>query len=146
LHALAYRVAYRVLGSREDAEDAAQEALIRTGLAWRRAQQHAEAWVAKVAGGVAIDVWRRRQRHPDPPPPASGDALAAVEERATLNRALLALPRRQREVVVLRYLADMPEAMVAAGLGCSAGAVKQHANRGLAALRRRLEPITTEGT
>jgi RNA polymerase sigma factor (sigma-70 family) len=57
-----------------------------------------------------------------------------------LVRALRALPRRQREVVALRYLADRPEAEVADLLGCSAGAVKQHAHRGLAALRARLAP------
>ena len=49
---------------------------------------------------------------------------------------LRSLPRRQREAVALRYLADLPEAAVAAHLGCSVGAVKQHTHRGLAALRR----------
>ena len=46
-----------------------------------------------------------------------------------------ALPRRQREVVVLRYLADLSEAATAQELGTSVGSVKQHAHRGLAALR-----------
>lgn len=54
--------------------------------------------------------------------------------------ALGSLPRRQREVVALRYLADMPEAAVVAALGCAPGTVKQHAHRGLAALRRVLDP------
>ena len=65
-------------------------------------------------------------------------------DRVDLVRALRALPRRQREVVALRYLADRPEAEVADLLGCSAGAVKQHAHRGLAALRARLGPGTNE--
>ena len=143
LWAIAYRVAYRVLGSRPEAEDAAQEAMVRTCLKWRRAEAYAEPWVAKVASRLAIDAWRRRSRRrltEDPPSP-SGDALALVEDRVQLNAALRALPRRQREVVVLRYLADLPEATVAAALGCTAGTVKQHASRGLAALRRQLEPV-----
>jgi len=145
LSTLAYRVAYRILGSREDAEDVAQEALIRTGLAWRRARAYAEAWVAKVAAGLAIDLWRRRQRRPAELLPEAPDPFKAVEERTALNMALTSLSRRQREVVVLRYLADMPEARVAAVLRCSEGAVKQHASRGLAALRRQLDPLAAEG-
>jgi RNA polymerase sigma factor (sigma-70 family) len=50
-------------------------------------------------------------------------------------RALRQVSSRQRDVLVLRYLADLPEAEVAAALGCSVGTVKQHAHRGLRALR-----------
>ena len=56
-------------------------------------------------------------------------------QRVDLHRALDTLSRRQREVIVLRFLADLPEADVAKALGCSVGSVKQHASRGLAALR-----------
>ncbi len=140
LWAIAYRVAYRVLGGRSDAEDAAQEAMVRACLAWRRASHHPEPWVAKVAAGVAIDTWRRRHRRRSDGPAPGVDELALVEDRVQLNGALRSLPRRQREVVVLRYLADLPEAAVAAALGCTAGTVKQHASRGIAALRRQLEP------
>jgi RNA polymerase sigma factor (sigma-70 family) len=52
-----------------------------------------------------------------------------------LYRALDALPRRQRDVVVLRYLADLPEADVAEIIGCSLGTVKSNASRARAALR-----------
>jgi RNA polymerase sigma factor (sigma-70 family) len=51
---------------------------------------------------------------------------------------LARLPRRQREVVVLRYLADWPEDDVARELGCSVGNVKSSASRGIRSLRRRL--------
>ena len=54
-------------------------------------------------------------------------------ERGDLVVALRKLPRRQREVVVLRYLADFSEADVAVALGCSVGAVKSQASRGLSA-------------
>ncbi len=41
----------------------------------------------------------------------------------------------ERDVLILRFLADLPEADVAKALGCSVGSVKQHASRGLATLR-----------
>jgi RNA polymerase sigma factor (sigma-70 family) len=51
---------------------------------------------------------------------------------------LVKLPKRQREVVALRYFLDLSEQEIASALGCSTGSVKQHASRGLAALRREL--------
>ncbi len=59
-------------------------------------------------------------------------------ERVDLAQALRRLPTRQRQVVVLRYLADWSEADVAAELGTSLGTVKRHASRGLAAMRQSL--------
>jgi RNA polymerase sigma-70 factor (sigma-E family) len=61
-----------------------------------------------------------------------------VLTRATgdrMIRALGRLPRRQREVLTLRYYADLSEAQIADALGISAGSVKAHASRGLTALR-----------
>ena len=52
--------------------------------------------------------------------------------------ALRGLPRRQREVIALRYYLDLSEADIAETLGISTGAVKSHASRGSAALRERL--------
>ena len=59
--------------------------------------------------------------------------------RLELARLLDGLPRRQREVLVLRYLADRSEADTARALGTSVGTVKRHAHRGLASLRTSLE-------
>jgi RNA polymerase sigma factor (sigma-70 family) len=70
------------------------------------------------------------------------DELAA--ERVDLARALLALPRRQREVVSLRYLADTSEADTATALGISNGSVKKYASQGLAALRAQIDVIKEE--
>jgi RNA polymerase sigma factor (sigma-70 family) len=53
--------------------------------------------------------------------------------------ALLALPRRQREVLVLRYYFDQQEAQIADMLAISRGSVKQHASRGLARLQQLIE-------
>jgi RNA polymerase sigma-70 factor (sigma-E family) len=138
LYRCAYRVAFRVLGDRPEAEDVAQEALARAFLAWRRVSGYPDAWVARVAGNLAVDRGGRRVTAPEPPVVGTApDPLVA--ERVDLVRAVRALPRRQREVVVLRYLADQSEETVAALLGCSVGSVKTHASRGLAALRARLD-------
>ncbi len=58
--------------------------------------------------------------------------------RVALASALALLPSRQRQVVVMRYLADIPEAEVATSLGVSLNTVKKHASRGVNALRESL--------
>lgn len=144
LLALAYRVAYRILGDRDEAHDIASETLARAYARWDRLADDAHPWVATVAGRAAIDVIRRRTT-------ARRYLLRAVHEpareeqselRLDLQKALLALPVRQREVVVLRHLADRSEQETARALGLSAGTVKSHSSRGLAALRAALTPST----
>jgi RNA polymerase sigma-70 factor (sigma-E family) len=132
----AYRVAFRLLGDREDATDVAQEALARASLRWSSLVRGGDPtpWVVRVAANLAVDRWRRR-RVAARVPMVDGPASTTLPERVDLQRALAGLPKRQREVVVLRYVADLPEADVARALGCSVGTVKTHASRGLAALR-----------
>lgn len=60
-------------------------------------------------------------------------------ERDALIKAMKGLQRRQREVLVLRYFADMTEAQVAETLGISLGSVKAYGSRGIAALRIAME-------
>lgn len=132
-----YRVAYRLLGSRDDAADCAQEACTRACMRWARLARGGDAtpWVVRVAANLAIDRWRRRRPMVEVAAQAARDSAAAAGDRIDLHRALAELPRRQRQVVVLRHVADLTEADVAATLGISLGSVKQHAARGLAALR-----------
>ncbi|MHB1774401.1 MAG: sigma-70 family RNA polymerase sigma factor [Acidimicrobiales bacterium] len=139
LYALSYQVAFRVLGDRGDAEDVAQETLARTVLRWSALADRPHGWVVRVSANLAIDQYRRRRRAPAPPAwvAAADDDHSA--ERLDLARALRSLPRRQREVLVLRYLADWSERDVARELGCSTGAVKAYGSRGVQALRRDLQ-------
>jgi len=134
LYARAYGVGYQLLGSRSEAEDVAQETLARAFVHWRKVRGYAEAWTVRVAGNIAIDTWRRGRRldHCAAPDTSTPEPTA---QRVDLHRALSTLSKRQREVVVLRFLADLPEADVAKAIGCSPGSVKVHAARGLAALR-----------
>lgn len=87
------------------------------------------------------DVRRRHLRSVAPPPSApaaDGPTLAHDETRRMLD-ALARLPDRQRAVLVLRYYGELTEAEIADALGISAGSVKTHAHRGLAALSEHLE-------
>jgi RNA polymerase sigma factor (sigma-70 family) len=158
LHRRAYDVAYRLLGSRPEAEDVAQEALARAFVHWPRIHGHAEPWTVRVAANLAVGTWRKRRRlarvpaeavatsGPEQrarPGGAEGEGAAAhpqhvLVDHLELRRAMATLSRRQREVVVLRHLAGFSERETANALGCSEGTVKQHASRGLAALRRLL--------
>jgi RNA polymerase sigma-70 factor (sigma-E family) len=139
LYARAYAVGYQLLGRRSEAEDVAQETLARAFVHWRKVRTYAEAWVVRVAGNIAIDTWRKGSRieHSATPDTTTPEPTA---QRVDLHRALATLSKRQREVLVLRFLADLPEADVARALGCSPGSVKVHAARGLAALRSTMGP------
>jgi RNA polymerase sigma factor (sigma-70 family) len=140
----AKRVAYRILGDVSDAEDAAVEALARASLRWRklgelpRGQQ--DAWVLRVTSNVAYDEVRRRIRRQQALPfqasDAGQDAGDLVETRELLVKELTGLPRRQREVLTLRYIGGLSESEIATSLGVSPGTVKTSASRGLAHLRR----------
>jgi RNA polymerase sigma-70 factor (sigma-E family) len=137
LLALAYRVAYRLLGDRGDAEDVAQEAVAVAHADWAKVSVYSEPFVARVASRLAIARWRRRRPTTDL---RELDAEASGEDEATVLRfaliaALRRLPAKQRDVVVLRFIADLPEAAVAEVMGTTVGTVKQHCHRGLARLR-----------
>jgi RNA polymerase sigma-70 factor (ECF subfamily) len=141
------RSAYLLTGDRGHAEDALQAALARVYAAWPRIR-HREAVESYTRRAMVREVqsWRRRRRvgvvltdHPPDRPvldtPGSDDDVRS---------ALLALPARQRAVVVLRYFDDLSEPQVADALGISVGAVKQHASRALTALRSRLGTTNEE--
>lgn len=129
------------------AEEVTQDAFVGMHRAWRRLDDPDKALAylrTSVVNGARSSLRKQqvRQRHTDPAPvavaSAEQSAMLALEHRATLA-ALRELPVRQREVLILRYYADLSEADIADTLRISRGAVKSHASRGLAALRARLE-------
>ena len=134
----ARRLAHRMLGDAGAAEDVAAEALVRTYANWSRVQAlpYRDAWVLRVTTNLALDALRRRQ--PRQAPPLKDEFEDATAQRMTLTAALRQLPRRQREVIALRYLAGLSERDVAAALGIGDGTVKTHVSRALQRLRETL--------
>lgn len=143
LASLAYRTAFRIVGRRAEAEEIAQETMAKAMQRWSKVGGHARPWVCRVAANEAIGIVRKRKtgRSRDltiTTATASTESGSAPEQRLDLQRLMLDLPKRQREVVALRYIADLTEAEVASELGLSLGTVKTHARRGLEALRSAL--------
>jgi RNA polymerase sigma-70 factor (sigma-E family) len=133
-----------------DAEEVVQEAFVAAHVRWNHLRDPDRA-LAYLRSAV-LNGARSRLRHrgvvaktPTPRLAVVGSAETAVitrdEHRAMLD-ALASLPTRQRECLVLRYYLELSEAEIAATLGISAGSVKTHTHRGLAALASRLEGTT----
>jgi RNA polymerase sigma-70 factor (sigma-E family) len=144
-HALGLtRLAFIVLGDRQSAEDVVQEAFCGLFRAWDRLPED-----TNVLGYLRVSVVngcrtviRRRKRTPQsmaiPPAPSAEAAMLVGEERRAAVAALRRLPPRQREALVLRYFADLPEQETAEAMGISRGTVKSTTARALAALGRML--------
>jgi len=79
---------------------------------------------------------------PTPDMPSAEHGALALIERSAVVAALRTLSVRQREVVVLRFYADLSEAQIASAMGISRGAVKSHTSRAMMALRSVLERDT----
>src|ERR1022692_4964894 len=140
-----------LLGDRHEAQDVAQEAFARALARGSRLGSYElpEAWVRKVAVRIAIDSTRRVRRaiglsvkltaQRQAPEPAPEESLTF----SPLGGALMRLPMREREVLVLHYLADLPVQTIARDCGLPSGTVKAR----LAAGRRRLErELALQGT
>jgi RNA polymerase sigma factor (sigma-70 family) len=137
LYASSHRLAVRLLGSQDAAEEISSEAMVRAYIHWRRVGTASwrTAWVLRVTTNLAIDAVRRERVIVSDRELVDTGVEDVVVMRQTLLTALAGLPRRQREAVALRYLGGLPETDVAAALGVTAGTVKTHLHRGLATLR-----------
>jgi RNA polymerase sigma-70 factor (sigma-E family) len=139
------RTAYLLCGDWYRAEDLVQTALAKMYAVWPRIQKigSLDAYARKVLVRTAIDesrlAFRRRETAVSSVPDWSGED-ADVADKVDVRAALAMLPPRQRAVVVLRYWEDLSIEETAQLLGCGTGTVKSQAAKGLAALRRHLEP------
>ncbi len=160
------RTCHRVLGDLHEAEDASQEAFVTAyrALGTWRGEGPFGAWLARIATRIAVR--RASRRHPvawiDPLPldaavggrEAVGDAalVAALgsaadpahlavraEQAAAIRTAVAGLEEPYREVVILRFFAELSLAEIALQADRPLGTVKTHLHRGLARLRRALE-------
>ncbi|MEU0557592.1 SigE family RNA polymerase sigma factor [Dactylosporangium sp. NPDC006015] len=136
-----HRVAWLVLGDRDRAEDAVQNALTTLYRRWARRGEvdNLDAYVHSMVVRACLSdqrrPWTRVFLRDTPPDHAVEAAIGQVDERLLVHDALRRLPERQRIVVVLRFLCDLPVADVARVLGRSEGTVKAQTSTALRALR-----------
>ena len=145
---VALRVAYRMLGERAEAEDIAQEAMLRLWKQapdWQAGGAKVSTWLYRVVTNLATDRLRRRRSVPleavpepvDTAPGAVGRMVEA-DRAAALDLALLALPERQRQAVVLRHLEGLGNPEIAAIMGIGVEAVESLIARGKRGLTQAL--------
>ncbi|MGW6738359.1 SigE family RNA polymerase sigma factor [Streptomyces sp. NPDC055013] len=150
-----YRAHYRsllglaalLLDDTASCEDVVQEAFIRVHSARKRVRDPEKtlAYLRQTVVNLSRSALRRRilglklLSKPMPDMASAEEGAYDQLERDSLIKAMKGLQRRQREVLVLRYFADMTEAQVAETLGISLGSVKAYGSRGIAALRVAME-------
>jgi RNA polymerase sigma-70 factor (ECF subfamily) len=139
---IVFRVVRLAVGDRATAEDATAEAFARAFSRWSAISSREEptAWVIRTALNVSVSWWRRRRREiltenletsQPAPVPAPRDP---IDE--TLTSALSSLPKRQREVVALRIIADLSAEDTGLMLGIKPATVHVHLHRALESIRR----------
>lgn len=153
----ALSVATRVLGDRAEAEDVAQEAMLRLWRIapdWQTGQAKVSTWLYRVTMNLCIDLQRKRRGGtvalddaPDPADhaPSAAEQLVAKARSDALQDALAQLPDRQRQAVVLRHLEELANPEIAEILGVSVEAVESLVARGkrglTAALNQRRDDL-----
>ena len=145
------RLAVLLLGDAGRAEEIVQDSFVAMYRGWDRlAVENVPAYLRSTVVNRSRSVLRHLSvvaKHPPHPPVdepgADHDVLRGAQRRAVID-AMAGLPRRQREVLALRYYLDLSEREIAETLGISPGAVKSHASRGADALRRSLSPLLEE--
>ncbi len=146
---LAYRTAYLVTGRASDAEDAAQEGLVKAWYALGRFRSGApfRPWLLTIVANEARNRRRSGRRQDDlavrvaearpsgDAAPSPEAAALAHERRRMLLAAMSRLPERDRQVIAARFFLELSEAEMATVLGCRRGTVKSRVSRALGRLR-----------
>lgn len=143
---VALRVAQRMLADPAEAEDVAQEAMLRLwrmAPGWQPGAAKVTTWLYRVVANLCTDRLRRRRTVPldAAPEPEDGDPGAAermieADRAAALEKALGTLPERQRQAVILRHLEGLSNPEIAEVMDVGVEAVESlvaRGKRGLAA-------------
>ncbi|MGZ9113710.1 MAG: RNA polymerase sigma factor [Brevundimonas sp.] len=150
-------LAQRMLGDAAEAEDVAQDAMLRAwkqAPRWKPGQAKFDTWLHRVGLNLCYDRLRRRREVPTEAPPDRPDdgpapdrGLMAADVGARVNTALARLPDRQREAVVLCHYQELTNIEAAALMEISVDALESLLSRGRRALRLALADIRpgTEG-
>ena len=152
-HRLSPRVfayGFRLLGDRNEAEDVAQEAMLRLWKVapnWRPGEAKITTWLFRVVSNLSID---RKRRHYSravsldavaDPPDGADSVEQTLQDKArseALQTALLRLPDRQRQAVILRNIEGLANPEIASIMGISVEAVESLTVRGKRALCKQL--------
>jgi RNA polymerase sigma factor (sigma-70 family) len=150
---VALRTAHAILGSGAEVDDAVQEAFVKAYYALHRfrAGSPFRPWLLRIVANESIDRARGAARTvsldlraetddgpPDPGQPSPEATALALEQQAELLAAVNTLRPEDRLVIACRYWLDMPEAEMAAALGCARGTVKSRLSRAIERLRTRV--------
>jgi RNA polymerase sigma factor (sigma-70 family) len=139
-----FRLAFGVLGDRQAAEDAAQDAVV---TAWRklgnvRHGSPIEPWFLAIVANRCRKMWQQRNRRGAVPDRESYGSLAGdVADRLDIQQALKHLSPEQRLIVVLRFYYDLPLEESARIAGIPVGTAKSRLHRALASLRFDLSEV-----
>jgi RNA polymerase sigma-70 factor (ECF subfamily) len=152
-----FRTVRGMLRSDADAEDVTQDALLTVLSSLHRYRPRADARFAAWVATIAVNTVRRRFRRRRPELTATGDLPDAADEatdpaealdRARRRRALLVavgeLPEREREIVSLRYGADLTATDIAAAVGLAPAAVRKILERARSRLGARIEALLAQ--
>lgn len=148
----ALRQAWRMLGDQSEAEDIAQEAMLRLWRQapdWRAGEARISTWLYRVIQNLCIDRIRRRRPSvavddvPEPvdPQPSVLVRMAQTETSRAVAAAIAELPERQRQAIVLRHFEAWSNPQIGEALGCSVEAVESLLARGRRSLARRLNDV-----
>lgn len=140
----AFGYAARLLGDRAEAEDVAQEAMLRLwriAPVWRQGEARVTTWLYRVVTNLCTDRLRRvrpRGLEDVPEPPDTAPAVTArmieADRLTALDQALAQLPERQRQAVVLRHLEGLSNPEIAGAMDIGVEAVESLVARGKRAL------------
>jgi len=139
-----YRTAYLLTGTHADAEDLAQNTLVKAYRSWAKVTSAAspDAYVRRIMTNTFVSSRRplriARERLVDQVPESLAAPEGAELDRMRLWPHIVSLPPKQRAVIVLRYYEDLSEQQIADALGCAPGTVKSNASLALQSLRARM--------
>lgn len=144
-------LATRLLSDAAEAEDVAQEAMMRlwrVAPEWRVGEAKVTTWLHRVVTNLCIDRLRRRKRsgpplediaEPPDPSPGAEAVLVAAGEASIVRAAIEALPERQRAAIAMRHFEDMSNPEIGEALDVSVEAVESLLARGRRALKAAIQ-------
>jgi RNA polymerase sigma-70 factor (ECF subfamily) len=149
-----FRLAYRMTGNQQDAEDVVQESFLRAYRQLRQFDQRASfgTWLYRITANCSLDLIRSRNRRGTPPDekgpeipsghPGPERLVLSGEIRDRVTRALETLSDAERTAFVLRHYEGLGIEEIGRILGVQAGAAKHSVFRAVQKLRQALEPMT----